>query len=49
MKQLSLRLPDDIWAALKAFAAREGRSMHSQILYILRKYLEEKGYLKPQD
>jgi hypothetical protein len=49
MRQLSLRLPDDLWAALKAYAAREGRSMHSQILVILRHYLEEKGYLKPQD
>jgi len=49
MKQLSLRLPDDLWAALKTYAAHESRSMHSQILYILRKYLEEKEYLKPQD
>jgi hypothetical protein len=40
MKLLSLRLPDDLHAALKALAKRENRSLHSQIVYILRMYIE---------
>lgn len=35
MKQLTLRLPDDLHLALKALAARENRSMHAQLLHLL--------------
>ena len=42
MKLLSLRLPDDLHAALKELAARENRSLHSQIIYILRMYIDRK-------
>ena len=31
-----LRLPIDLYTWLKALAEREGRSLHGQILYILR-------------
>lgn len=32
-----LRLPEDLHAALAALAKREGRSLHGQIIYMLRK------------
>lgn len=35
-----LRLPRDLYAWLKALAAREGRSLHAQILYLLRQAME---------
>lgn len=41
MKLFSLRLPDEMHEALKALAEREGRSLHAQILYMLRKALEQ--------
>lgn len=37
MKQQTLRLPDDLHAELEAWAKREERSMHSLILYLLRR------------
>jgi hypothetical protein len=37
MKQQTLRLPDDLHAELEAWAKREDRSMHSLILYLLRR------------
>jgi hypothetical protein len=37
MKQLTLRLPDDLHAELVEWAKREERSMHSLILYLLRR------------
>ncbi|MCY9783654.1 Arc family DNA-binding protein [Nocardiopsis sp. EMB25] len=36
MKQVSLRLPDELHTALKDLAEQEDRSLHSQILRILR-------------
>jgi hypothetical protein len=41
MKRLSLRLPDDLHAALKEVAEEERRSLHSQIIYILETYIEK--------
>jgi len=38
MKQISLRLPDDLHAALKKLAQREHRSLHGQVVHILRKH-----------
>lgn len=38
--RLLLRLPPDLHAALVALAAREQRSLHGQIVYLLRKAIE---------
>lgn len=39
---LSLRLPIEIYRKLKECALKEERSINGQIIYILKKYLEEK-------
>ena len=39
MKQLTLRLPDNLHALLKDRAAREHRSMHAEILHIIEQGL----------
>lgn len=36
-----LRLPSDIHAELKAWAEREDRSLHAQILHVLRRAIRE--------
>lgn len=36
-----LRLPPDLHEELKAWAEREERSLHAQILYVLRRALRE--------
>jgi len=36
-----LRLPPDLHAKLKALAEREDRSLHAQILHILRKAVSD--------
>ena len=41
MKQLTLRLPNELHQALKELADKEQRSLHAQIIYILEKYLEQ--------
>ena len=40
IKRLTLRMPTDLHAALRALAIREGRSTHAQALYLLRRALE---------
>jgi hypothetical protein len=40
MKQFSLRLPDKLHQALKEIAKKEHRSLHSQIIHSLEKYIE---------
>ncbi|MFF0775163.1 Arc family DNA-binding protein [Nonomuraea wenchangensis] len=35
MKQITLRLPDDLHARLKELAQQEHRSLHAQVLYIV--------------
>lgn len=40
---LILRLPGDLHKALQAAATRDQRSLHGQIVYLLRKGLEEAG------
>jgi hypothetical protein len=42
MKRFTLRLPDDLHAALQRAAQREYRSLHNQILIILEEYM--RGY-----
>jgi hypothetical protein len=36
-----LRLPEDVWADMKAWAGEDDRSLHGQILYVLRRALKE--------
>ena len=40
MKQLTLRLPDELHQNLKELAEREHRSLHAQIIHIIYKYLD---------
>ena len=35
MKQITLRLPDDLHARLKELAEQEHRSLHAQVLHIV--------------
>ena len=39
MKQLTLRLPDDLHARLKRLAEQEHRSLHAQILHLVHQAL----------
>lgn len=40
MKQLNVRLPDDLHAALKALAQREHRSLNAEIVSLLERGVE---------
>jgi hypothetical protein len=44
MKRFSLRLPDDLHAALQLAAQNEYRSLHNQILIILEDYIRHTEY-----
>ena len=37
----NIRVPEDIWEELKKVADKEERSVNSQIVYIIKKYIEE--------
>lgn len=37
----NIRVPEEIWERLKKQANKEERSINSQIIYIIKKYLEE--------
>lgn len=37
----NIRVPEDIWEELKKIADKEERSINSQIVYIIKKYIEE--------
>jgi len=41
--RFTLRLPTDLALALREMARREDRSVHAQVLYILRRFIEEHG------
>ncbi|MGW1622694.1 toxin-antitoxin system HicB family antitoxin [Streptomyces sp. NPDC002172] len=43
MVNFNLRLPDDLHAAIKAAAERDGRSAHGQMLWYLRRATESSG------
>lgn len=43
MKQMTLRLPDDLHAALKALAESEQRSLHGQIMHLVLRAVAEQG------
>jgi predicted DNA-binding protein len=38
-----IRFPVDLYNRIKELAKKEGRSFHSQVLYILRQFLERQG------
>lgn len=44
MKRFSLRLPEDLHAALQHAAQKEYRSLHNQILIILENYIRQTEY-----
>ena len=39
----NLRIPEELWEKLKKIAQKEERSINSQIIYIIKKYIEEKS------
>jgi hypothetical protein len=41
MKQVGLRLPDDLLAVLVEWAKREKRPLHAQLLWIVRHAMDE--------
>jgi hypothetical protein len=41
MKQVGLRLPDDLHAVLVECAKREKRSLHAQLLWIVQRAMDE--------
>ena len=41
--RFTLRIPRDLHDALRAIAEREERSLHAQIIYVLRRYAEDQG------
>jgi len=41
MIKFSLRLPDDLYKAIKELAERENRSVNAQIIYILTQYIKK--------
>jgi hypothetical protein len=55
MKRFSLRLPDDLHAALQQISEKEYRSLHSQILIVLEEYVrlaeveQLENLLEPQE
>jgi hypothetical protein len=41
MKQVALRLPDDLHLELVEWAKREKRSLHAQLLWIIQQAVDE--------
>lgn len=48
MKRFSLRLPDDLHAALQLAAQNEYRSLHNQILIVLEEYVRQLEFQRLQ-
>jgi hypothetical protein len=40
MVRFTLRLPEELYEALKRLAEREHRSLHAQIVHILMEYID---------
>lgn len=38
----NIRVPEEIWEKIREIAIEEERSINSEIVYILKKYIEEK-------
>ncbi len=43
VSRMTVRFPVDLYAALTTWAKEDGRSLHGQIVYLLRKLVEERG------
>ncbi|TDC14007.1 FitA-like ribbon-helix-helix domain-containing protein [Actinomadura bangladeshensis] len=43
MKQITLRLPDELHSELKDLATREHRSLHAQVLHMLQSALDARS------
>lgn len=39
----NIRVPEDLWEELKKIASKEERSINAQIVYIIKKYIEEQN------
>lgn len=37
----NIRIPEDLWEELKKIASKEERSINAQLIYIIKKYIEE--------
>ena len=37
----NIRVPEELWERLKVIADKEKRSMNSELIYIIEKYVEE--------
>lgn len=42
MVSSNIRVPEEIWEKIKEIAMEEERSINSEIVYILKKYIEDK-------
>ena len=41
MVSSNIRVPEEIWEKIREIATEEERSINSEIVYILKKYIEE--------
>lgn len=41
VERMTLRLPLDLYAALRDWAKEDGRSLHGQVVYLLRQAVKE--------
>lgn len=39
----NIRVPEDLWEELKKIASKEERSINAQLIYIIKKYIEEQN------
>ncbi len=46
MVSSNVRVPEEIWEEIKNIANEEERSINSEIVFILKKYIEEKNNKK---
>ena len=37
----NIRVPEDLWEELRKIAEKEERSINSQLIFIIKKYIEE--------
>ncbi len=37
----NIRIPEDLWEQLRVISEKEKRSINSQLIYIIEKYIEE--------
>lgn len=44
-----IRIPEDLWEKLKKAADNEQRSVNSQLIYIIKKYIEEAEESKKEE